>query len=755
MNHVGTTSNADPESRPDPASDRGAAPRRAPRRRRVRVPGLLQTEAAECGAACLGMVLAHFGRFVPLDQLRIATGVSRDGATAANIITGAESFGLVATQLMCEPDDLRDMADRLPVILHWRFTHFVVLEGWDRGGWRINDPATGDFRIGQEAFDVAFTGLVITLAPAPDFVPGGNRPPLIGRLARAAGPIGPTIAAAIAVAALLLIPMMLVPQLLQQYGNELSGLVGIAALGTVFGLTIALVAQTLLLSLQGMLGTRLTSKISIRVQAGVVQRLLELPASFHAQRGAAVIAQKALLIDYLSQGVAQLTIATSTGLLTAMVAEIILLIIDPATGVVALVIVLLIAVRMHRTIRDWREISATLVLAIVEVGIVSVTSLSQIDSIKAAGAEDGIIARGIAAQNRLMSAQQTAGMQQLSLNLATTMMRGIGFLVIVGVAMAQIASGRLDPGVLLAVLALSGVLLGPVGGLVIAFDNAQVLRASLDQVDDILAADTESEWSTPAPDNPADPAPAADLAPAAPAPAAITGSLALRDVSFGYSRLGGPVVRDITLDIAPGHRVALVGPSGCGKSTISRLVVGLYQPWSGSVLVDGRPRREHAPQVLGDAVAMVSQDVMIFAASIRDNITLWDAGIAEVDVLRAVEDAQLADVVADRPGGLDAMLTEGGWDLSGGQRQRLEIARALARQPCLLVLDEATSALDPTTEQLIDAAIRRRGITVLVIAHRLSTVRDSDEILVLDRGAIVERAPTRTSLPPAASTPNW
>lgn len=703
-------------------------------RTRVKVPGVLQTEDAESGAACLGMVLAHFGRFVPLDQLRIATGVSRDGAAAANIIAGAESLGLVANQLMCEPADLRDLPDRLPVILHWRFTRFVVLEGWDRGGWWINDPATGDFRIDAQALDVAFTGLVITLAPGPDFVAGGKRPPLIGRLVRAAGPIGRTIAASIAVAALLLVPMMLVPQLLQQYGNELSGLLGIAALGTVFGLTIALVAQSLLLSVQGILGTRLTAKISIRVQAGVVQRLLDLPASFHAQRGAAVIAQKALLIDYLSQGVAQLTIATSTGLLTAMVAEVILLIIDPLTGVVALMVVLLIALRMHRTIRAWREISASLVQAIVQAGIVSVTSLSQIDSIKAAGSEDGIISRGIAAQNRLMSAEQAAGRQQLNLNLATTMMRGIGFLVIVGVAMAQIASGRLDPGVLLAVLALSGVLLGPVGGLVIALTNAQVLRASLDQVDDILAADTESEWLT------ADPEGASNLAAAAaPAPVAITGALALRDVSFGYSPLGAPVVREITLDVAPGHRVALVGPSGCGKSTISRLVAGLYQPWSGSVLIDGRPRREHAPQVLGDAVAMVSQDVMIFAASIRDNITLWDAGIPEVDVLRAVADAQLADVVTDRPGGLDALLTEGGWDLSGGQRQRIEIARALARQPSLLVLDEATSALDPTTEQLIDAAIRRRGITVLVIAHRLSTVRDSEEILVLDQGIIVER----------------
>jgi len=412
------------------------------------------------------------------------------------------------------------------------------------------------------------------------------------------------------------------------------------------------------------------------------------------------------------------------------VALVILLIIDPLTGLVALVIVVLIALRMRRTIRAWRELSATLVLAIVQAGIVATTSLSQIESIKAAGSEEGIITRGIAAQNRLMAAQQTAGLRHLSLNLIATLMRGVGFIIIVGVAMAQIAAGRLDPGVLLAVLALSGVLLGPVGSLVIALDSAQVLRASLDQVDDILAADIEPEWP---------PEPAAGDAPAPCAPGSIHGALTLRDITFGYSRLGDPVVRGISLDIAPGHRVALVGPSGCGKSTISRMVVGLYQPWSGLVLIDGRPRREHSPAVLADAVAMVSQEVMIFAATIRDNITLWDPSIPDDEVWRAATDAQLTDLVTDRPGGLDAVLTEGGWDLSGGQRQRMEIARALVRQPRLLVLDEATSALDPTTEQRIDEAVRRRGITSLVVAHRLSTVRDSDEIIVLDHGVIVER----------------
>jgi ABC-type bacteriocin/lantibiotic exporter with double-glycine peptidase domain len=262
--------------------------------------------------------------------------------------------------------------------------------------------------------------------------------------------------------------------------------------------------------------------------------------------------------------------------------------------------------------------------------------------------------------------------------------------------------------------------------------QAQILRPTLDQIDDILQAplddgeqfdvftDREQEIDEGT-------------------PGALTGELRAVNVTFGYSRLAPPILTDLNLYLPPGGRVALVGPSGCGKSTISRLVTGLYQPWSGEILVDGLLRRKHASVVLTDGIALVDQDVTIFAGSIRDNVTLWDPNIRDTDVLKALEDAQLATDVAARPGGLEAILSEGGSDLSGGQRQRLEIARALARNPRMLVLDEATSALDPPTEALIDQAIRRRGITCLVIAHRLSTIRDSDEIVVLERGVVVER----------------
>lgn len=689
----------------------------------VRVPPLLQIDPSECAAACLGMVLAHHGRWASLDELRLATGISRDGATVAALEAGARHYGLGARRLRVEPDQLRTGELGLPLILNWRFTHFVVLEGWSAGRWHLVDPGAGRYSVDEDEFDRAFTGVAVSLTPGPDFAAGGQRPSLVGQLTRSAGNMTPVLVAAALVAVMLIVPLAMVPQLLAAYGDGITGAAGLPGRTVVVGLAAALILQTMLLSIQGWLLTRLATRISVRVQATVVQRLLDLPASFHSQRGAAAIAQRALLIDALSDGVSSLTITATTGLLTAVVAEAILLAIDPLTGIVALLVVAVIAGQMKFTLRAWLEMSRTLVVRTLDVGTLATSALSQIESIKAAGAEGGVIARGIAAQNRLLNEQQTTGVRVLPMVVIPTGLRAIGLIVIVGTTMLQVAHGSAEPGVLLAVIALAGLVLAPVGAIVVALDNTQMLRAALDQVDDIVAADTGQD----------------DIAISDAAPELLRGELSLRQVSFGYSRLSPPVLREVDLHVPSGGRVALVGPSGCGKSTVSRLVMGLYQPWSGEVVIDGLPRNQHAPEVLTDQVAMVSQEATIFAASIRENITLWDERITDAAVLTAIADAQLSDIVEDRPAGLDAILAEGGDDLSGGQRQRLEIARALARDPRLLVLDEATSALDPTTEQLIDTAIRRRGISCLVVAHRLSTIRDSDEIVVLDRGTIRER----------------
>lgn len=692
------------------------------RKHRVKAPGLLQMEAAECGAASLGMILGAHGRFVTLDELRYQCGVSRDGATALNVKNAAIAYGMKVRTQKKEPEQLKSAT--FPLIVHWNFYHYLVVEGWYPGGWYLNDPAMGSRKCSDEEFDRSFTGVCLQIVPGPEFTTGGKRPGVLKRLAKTGGKIAPALIAAAIIGLLTLIPTTLIPQMMTLYGNQLNGLAGLGAVSVMIGLLVALVANTCLQGLQGILGIRLSTKITLRLSASVVRRLLELPSSFHAQRGASATAQRALLIDFLGTSISGLITTVGAALLTSITATVILLVIDPVSGLIAVILAITMALVVRRSLSRARDEAAKVLIETVEVGAIMSSTLSQIESIKASGSEDGQIARGMAAQNRLLEADQAIGVRMLGMGMYPLILIGLGNLLITGVAMWQIVDGRLSPGSLLAILALTGLITGPAAGIVATLGQAQFLRPTLDQIDDVLEADLELDF-------PEDPN--------TPAPSALIGELEAVDLSFGYSRLAPPVINDISLNLLPGQRVALVGPSGCGKSTLSKLVTGQYRPWSGELLIDGLPRRLHAPEVLTDGIALVDQDSVIFSGTIRDNITLWDPSIPDSEILRALEDAQLADDVAKRPGGLEAVLLEGGSDLSGGQRQRLEIARALARQPRMLVLDEATSALDPATEVLIDQAIRRRGISCLVIAHRLSTIRDSDEIIVLERGVVVER----------------
>ena len=699
-----------------------ASQRKHPRKIRRHVPSVLQMEVTECGAASLGMVMAYYGLFRPIEELRIRLGVARDGATAKSIVQAARGYGMKTHALKREPEQLKDM--QFPLIIHWRFYHFLVVEGYYPGGWYLNDPAMGPRTCDDHEFDESFTGVAMEITPGPDFQRAGKRRGVLGRLISAAGTVRPMIIFSIILALLLIVPTILIPTVVQLFGNGLAGLEGIPLEAAILGLLIALVMQVMLLWLQGGLAMRLATKISTRVGAGMVLRLLRLPMSFHAQRGASSLAQRALLIDQMSSAVSAILLSATAGLLLALVALIVLLSLNWVCGLVAAAIAVVTAVTVRQSMAKSRDEASRVIREYIEVGAVFASSLSQIEPIKASGTEDGMIARGLAAENRLLDAQQRIGLRSLNLTIMPSILSGVGTVLIAAAAVWQVMAGALAEGGFLAVMALAGVIIAPMTQVILALDQAQTLRATLDQIDDIADAPEDPELTS---------------VPEGEVPATLAGDLRLIDVTFGYSPVGEPTIRNLDLHIPPGRRVALVGPSGCGKSTVSRLVTGLYAPGSGEVLIDGRKRSEHARAVLTDRIALVDQDVTIFSGTLRDNITLWDPSVSDRDVMAALVDAQLDELVATRPGGLDAELTEGGADLSGGQRQRIEIARALARNPVVLVMDEATSALDPVTEQAIDVAIRRRGIACLVIAHRLSTIRDSDEIVVLDQGVVVER----------------
>ena len=358
----------------------------------------------------------------------------------------------------------------------------------------------------------------------------------------------------------------------------------------------------------------------------------------------------------------------------------------------------------------------------------SFTGLQMMETLKAGGTESDFFARWAGFQAKSIGAEQDLAVSSSYLSVVPTLLTGITTAAILIVGGERVIGGTLSLGVLVAFQYLLAAFSAPVNDLVALGGELQEIDAGMVRLDDVL-------------DYPTDPVLADHVAADADAggDARLAGGFELRDITFGYSRLEPPLLDGFDLAVKPGARVALIGGSGSGKSTVARILCGLYQPWSGEVLFDGRPRSSYPRDVMVNSLALVDQDIVLFEGTVTDNIALWDDTRPEPQVVQAGRDAAIHTDIASRAGGYASGVAEGGRNWSGGQRQRLEIARALVTEPAILVLDEATSALDPTTEQYIDDRLRRRGCTCLIVAHRLSTIRDCDEILVLDRGRIVQR----------------
>ena len=701
----------------------------APRRRRVRTPVRLQMEATECGAAALGIVLAHYGRWVDLEELRDTCGITRDGSNARSVKDAAVHYGMQVSARRCEPADLQ--RHHLPVIVYWRFQHFLVVEGWSPEGWYLNDPAVGHRMCSHEEFDESFTGIALLMEPGPGFTSGGRRPRLMNRLGRFLLGSRDGVILIGVLGILLIVPQIILPGIARLFVDWLSGGPVVQISTLLAAMALVAVLQGALIGLQGALGMRLATKMSIVLQSRMVARLLLLPAQFHALRGSAALAQRASQPGNVATTMSGVFSTLVVGVISSTTAILLLLLSYPPAGLVAVVALTSVIVVLQAASRRRRTLAMRMVREQVDVATVTVGALSQVEVIKAAGAEDHATARWTAAHNRFLAATQELGERTVFSSLLPTFVITVGNAGVTIVALGGVASGTLTLGGFVAVQTLLGLALAPAATIVNQMQQAETLTGELDQIDDILNTSIPAVVTT---------------APDAERPATISGGIQIADVTFGYDRGRAPLIQDLSLRIAPGHRVALVGPSGCGKSTVARLLVGLYEPWRGEILVDGHPRTWWPDAVLHREIALVDQDPVIFAGSFRDNITLWDPTIGEAQIIQAAKDAALHDDIARRPGSYDAQLREGGEDLSGGQRQRLEIARALVRDPAVLVLDEATSALDAATEAHIDAAVRRRGAASLIVAHRLSTVRDADEILVLEAGIVVERGTHATLL---------
>ena len=692
----------------------------------ARVPVVMQLEALECGAAALAMVMAYYGKWVPLEEARLACGVSRDGSKAKNIYLAAVNYGFTVRAYRMEPKAFRD-SGQYPCIIHWNMNHFVVLCGF-RGKYAyINDPARGTVKVTPEEFDRAFTGVTLILTPSENFEPGGKRRSTLDFARKRLTGAG---------AAVVFVMLTTAISYLFGIANSMTSRVFMDRLLT--GINpgwlypfLAVMAGLAVLQLtvvwaQTIYSLKINGKMAVIGSTSYMWKVLRLPMEFYAQRLAGDIQSRAsmnasiagtlvntfgpillntvMMVFYLVLMLRQSPLLTLIGLASLFI-NIIL------SGVIARKRVNLTRVQM----RDQGKLEAA-----------TVTGIEMIETIKASGAENGFF-RKWAGYQASVNTQSVKGQR---------MNRFLGALpeffsvaanyavLLLGVWLTM--QGRFTLGAVLMFQGFLSSFMSPAMSLVSAGQMIQEMRTQMERVEDVMKypEDVNVRENDHLPDE---------------SYAKLSGKIELKNISFGYSRLEEPLIRNFSLSLETGGSVALVGTSGCGKSTIAKLISGLYQPWSGEILFDGKPRSAYPREVMTGSVAVVDQDIILFEDTVAENIKMWDGSIEDFEMILAARDAQLHDDIMQMSGGYRHKLTDGGRNLSGGQRQRLEIARVLAQDPSFIILDEATSALDARTEYEVTKAIKNRGITCVIIAHRLSTVRDCDEIIVLDKGLVTER----------------
>ncbi|MER7956009.1 NHLP family bacteriocin export ABC transporter peptidase/permease/ATPase subunit [Streptomyces sp. NPDC096030] len=697
------------------------------RPRTVRTPTVLQMEAVECGAAALAMVLGHYGRHVALEELRIACGVSRDGSRASNLLKAARGYGLQAKGMQMDLAALADVA--APAVLFWEFNHYVVYDGmgrrFGRRGVYINDPGKGRRFVPMDEFDTSFTGIVLTFEPGPGFRRGGRKPGVMGALpARLRGTSG-TMAAAVISSLLLVVVGAWVPALSRTYidmfliGNQTSLLsVLFAAMATALVLTATLTA----LQQANLLRGRIIA--STLGSARFLRHLLRLPLTFYAQRNPADLVQRLQSNDAVAETLARDLAAAGVDAVVVLLYAVLLWTYDPQLTVVGVLIALLNVLAMRIVIRLRATDTQKLRAESARLTNTSYSGLQLIETMKATGGENGFFRRWAGQHATTLDVQQRLGVPSAWLAVVAPTLAALNSALILMIGGLRAVEGHLSVGLLVAFQALVTSFTAPITRLNGVAGRIQDFAADVARLKDVENFPVDPVYTRREP-----PARTRRL----------TGHVELDAVTFGYSPLDPPLLKDFSLTVGPGQQVALVGGSGSGKSTVSRLISGLYTPWEGAIRIDGM-RLEDIPRgALAASVSFVDQEVFLFEGTVRDNIALWDPSVPDEAVVAALRDAAVYDVVARRPGGIHSRVEQDGRNFSGGQRQRLEIARALVRRPTVMVLDEVTSALDAATEQIIIDNLRRRGCACVVIAHRLSTVRDSDEIVVLDRGTVVER----------------
>ena len=685
-----------------------------------KVPMVMQMEAVECGAASLAMILAYYGKWLPLEQVREACSVSRDGSSMKNILLAAKTYGLEPSAYKVSAEDLSGME---PAIIHWNFEHFVVFKGMRKGKAYLNDPGIGPVEIPMDEFRRSFTGVAMTFELTDHFQPSGHPTSIFSYIKHNLSGANEAFWLTFIFTLLLAVVTLTLPLLTRVFFDEiLSG--RNAQWATIFFcLMAALALFNFIVTLwQQRYSKRIAGQLALRGNINYLRHLLRLPMSFFAMRFVGDLQQRQRLNETITHSLVEV-LAPQAINVTLLVLYLILMLsynyvltlIGVAAALVNLAVVHHYAGQRLNMVRSTQQSMGKYYSA-------TVSCLENIESIKAAGAEEGFFQYWSGLWSRMFNKQREMHVQQSEMSLLPTLTSNLLTMAVLLVGAWYILQGDLSVGMLMAFQGFMTAFMAPVEKIVNAGQQLLEMRSQIERVDDVMKYPEDQHADGEHSEE-----------------GKLLGELELRDVTFGYNRTQPPLIDHFNLHLRAGESVAFVGSSGCGKSTLAKLISGLYKPWSGEILFDGRPIESISSDELTNSIAVVDQNIVLFDDTLSQNIRMWDQSIEDFAILMACSDAQVHSDIMNRPEGLATKVVRGGKNFSGGQCQRFEIATALAREPMILIMDEATSALDPTTEDLVMRHIREMGITQIVVAHRLSTIRDCDQIIVMEAGHVVQQ----------------
>ena len=689
-------------------------------KRVAKVPMVMQMETVECGAASLTMILAYYGKWLPLEEVRLACNVSRDGSSAKDIIAAAQNYGLEAHGYSAPYEALNGLQ---PAIIHWNFKHFVLFRGFKGGKAYLNDPEIGPVEVPMDEFIKSYTGVVLTFKPTEQFKRSGQQTSIISYVRRNLKGAGTAFWLTFTFALLAAFVALVTPLFTRIFLDEILSGRNKDWAGWLFAGMLSVAAfQFLLVLLRSRYAKRMAGSLALKGTVEYLRHVMRLPMSFFAMRQVGEIQQRQHLNETITQTLVEvlapqmINISLLVLYLVLMLSySIPLTIIGVLAAVINLGLVQYLSKRHINNIRSMEQAEGKYFSA-------TVSCIDNMESIKAAGAEEGFFEYWSGLWSRKFNMEGNSAAVQMRIDLLPIIVSGLVDTTVLTLGALFILKGEMTVGMLLAFQGFMSSFLSPVNKIVNASQTIVEMRSQMERVEDVMKYPEDHRDSK------------GDLN-----EGKLDGLLEMKDVTFGYSRLQPPLIEHFNLRIEPGESVALVGTSGCGKSTLAKLISGLYKPWSGEILFDGRPIESISNEELTNSVAVIDQNIVLFDDTVAQNIRMWDESIEEFTVMMACNDAQIRDDIVSRPEGFATKLVKGGKNFSGGQQQRMEIATALSREPSILIMDEATSALDPKTEDEVMKAIRLMGPTQIIVAHRLSTIRDCDEIIVMDQGKILQR----------------